>query len=100
LRDFLLSRQPENAKELARLGAAVRKLREERGLSQHEFAVAAGVGERRIRALEAGRLDPDYVLLVRLAKALGVRAGALVLRAEAPAGEERSPADPASEPPS
>jgi transcriptional regulator with XRE-family HTH domain len=77
-----LSRQPENAKELARLGAAVRKLREDRGLSQHELAIAASVGERRIRALEAGRLDPDYVLLVRLAKALGVRAAALVLQAE------------------
>jgi transcriptional regulator with XRE-family HTH domain len=93
LRDFLLPRQPENAKELARLGAAVRKLREERGLSQHELAVAAGVGERRIAALEAGRLDPDYVLLVRLAKALGVRAGALVIRAEGLSNEPRGPSD-------
>jgi transcriptional regulator with XRE-family HTH domain len=93
LRDFLLPRQPENAKELARLGTAVRKLREERGLSRHELAVAAEVGERRIRALEVGRLDLDYVLLVRLAKALGVRAGVLVSRAEELANEPRGPSD-------
>ena len=88
-----MSRQPKNAKELARLGAAVRQLREERGLSQHELAVAARVGERRIGALEAGRLDPDYVLLVRLAKALGVRPSALVLRAEGRASEGGGPTD-------
>lgn len=88
-----MPRQPENAKELARLGAAVRKLREERRLSQRELAAAARVGERRIRALEAGRLDPDYVLLVRVAKALGVRAGALVIRAEELATEGRGSSD-------
>jgi len=93
LRDFLLSRQLENAKELARLGTAVRELREERRLSRRDLAAAVGVGERRIQALEAGRLDPDYVLLVRVAKALGVRAAALVLRAEGGADEGQAPTD-------
>lgn len=91
-----MSRQPENAKELARLGIAVRALREERRLTRRELAAAAGVGERRIQALEAGRLDPDYVLLVRVAKALGVRAGALVLRAEGRADEGQAPTDSAT----
>jgi transcriptional regulator with XRE-family HTH domain len=77
-----LPRPPENPDELARLAAAVRELRTERRLAQHELAAAVGVGVRRIQALEAGGLDPDYVLLVRLAKALGVRPSALVLRAE------------------
>jgi transcriptional regulator with XRE-family HTH domain len=78
-----LSRHPQEAEELARLGQAIRELREQRGLSQSELEATVGVGERRIQALEDGRLDPDYVLLVRLAKALGVRPGALLLRAEA-----------------
>jgi transcriptional regulator with XRE-family HTH domain len=78
-----LSRHPQEAEELARLGQAIRELREQRGLSQSELEATVGVGGRRIQALEDGRLDPDYVLLVRLAKALGVRPGALLLRAEA-----------------
>jgi transcriptional regulator with XRE-family HTH domain len=93
LRDFLLSRQPENSRELARLGAAVRVLREERRLSRRELAAAAGIGERRIAALEAGALDADYVLLVRVAKALGVRPSALVLVAEGRASEGAGPTD-------
>ncbi|MGO9321788.1 MAG: helix-turn-helix transcriptional regulator [Solirubrobacteraceae bacterium] len=76
-----MPKRTQKTHELA-LGKAVRELREQRRLSQGELAAAVGVRERRIQALEAGRLDPDYVLLVRLAKALGVRAGALVIRAE------------------
>ena len=57
---------------------------------------AAGVPERRVRTLEEGRLDPDYVLLIRLAKALGVRPSALVRRAEGRASEGGGPADSVS----
>ena len=78
-----MSQSSQEAEELARLGQAIRELREQRGLSQSELEATVGVGKRRIQALEDGRLDPYYVLLVRLAKALGVRPGALLLRAEA-----------------
>lgn len=78
-----MSQHPQETEELARLGQAIRELREQRGLSQSELGATVGVGGRRIQALEDGRFDPDYVLLVRLAKALGVRPGALLLRAEA-----------------
>ena len=88
-----MPKQPENPEELARLASAVRELRKERRLSQQELAAAVGVGARRIQALEAGRLAPYYVLLVRVAKALGVRAGALVLRAEGRANEGQAPPD-------
>lgn len=88
-----MPKRPENPEELVRLAAAVRDLRKERGLSQQELAAAAGVAVRRIQALEMGRLDPDYVLLVRVAKALGVRAGALVLRAEGRTNEGQAPPD-------
>jgi transcriptional regulator with XRE-family HTH domain len=83
----------EQPDELARLGVAVRNLREECRLSPSELAGSAGVPEHRVRALEDGRLDPDYVLLVRLAKALGVRPSALVLRAEGRASEGGGPTD-------
>jgi len=77
-----LPERPPISPDLAVLGRAVREQREQRGLSQGELAASSGVQERRIIALEAGRLDPDFVLLFALARVLGVRAGALVLRAE------------------
>jgi transcriptional regulator with XRE-family HTH domain len=83
-----LPERPPISRDLALLGDAVREQRERRRLSQGELAAASGVQERRIRALEAGRLDPDFVLLFAIARVLGVRAGALVLRAEELAGKE------------
>ncbi|MCW3020352.1 MAG: Helix-turn-helix domain [Solirubrobacterales bacterium] len=88
-----MPRHLDQPDELARLGVAVRKLREECRLSRSELAGAAGIPERRMRALEDGRLDPDYVLLVRVAKALGVRPSALILRAEGRVGEGGGPTD-------
>jgi DNA-binding XRE family transcriptional regulator len=94
LRGFSLpASDSEKTKELALLGRVVRELREERHVSQVELAATAGVERRRLDALESGRLDPDYVLLVRLAKALGVEAGALVVRAEGLANEAGEPGD-------
>ena len=90
---FSLPKRTQKTHELALLGRVVRELREQRRMSQSELAAAVGAEERRIRALEAGQLDPDYVLLVRLAKALGVRAGALVIRAEELAQADRPSTD-------
>lgn len=78
--------------DLAVLGRAVHELRERRRLSESEVAAATGIDERRIQALETGQLDPDYVLLLALAKALGVTPVALVTRAEELARE--MPPDP------
>jgi transcriptional regulator with XRE-family HTH domain len=83
-----LPERPPKSPELALLGRAVREQRERCRLTQGELAAASGVQERRLKALEAGRLDPDFVLLFALARVLGVRAGDLVLRAEALAREE------------
>ncbi len=46
------------------------------------LAQTTGVAPTRIRALEAGTLDPDYGLLLVLAEGLGVSAAAFVLRSE------------------
>jgi transcriptional regulator with XRE-family HTH domain len=68
---------------LVALGGAVRLIREERGMNVHALAAAAGMTPAHLAALEAGRLDPDFDSVLRLADALGTCVSALVLRAEA-----------------
>jgi transcriptional regulator with XRE-family HTH domain len=68
--------------ELRTLGRAIRELRLQRGLSVEQLARAAEISRAELAALEAGRLDPDYRRLLRLATGLGVRPLALLLRVE------------------
>jgi transcriptional regulator with XRE-family HTH domain len=68
--------------DLRIVGAAFRKVREEHGLSVGGLASASGYSEARITAVEEGRRDPDYVMVVRLAKSIGVPSATFVLRAE------------------
>lgn len=68
---------------LARLGRAIREVREEQGLSERELADAVpGISLAGIRALEAGKRNLDYERHIRLARALGTTPGSLVVRAE------------------
>lgn len=64
--------------ELLRLGEAIRRVREHQQLSVAEMAARSGIAARRIRKVEAGRLDPTYDVLIALADGLGVRLSALV----------------------
>jgi transcriptional regulator with XRE-family HTH domain len=68
--------------DLLLLGRALRRLREQRRVSVDELAGAIDIPRQRIDALESGRLDPTYELLLALADGLGVRASALVILAE------------------
>jgi transcriptional regulator with XRE-family HTH domain len=68
--------------DLRVLGRAIRELREQRGLSVAAVAAAAGVSAAELTAIEAGRQDPGYRRMRRLAAALGVRARTLMLRVE------------------
>ena len=68
--------------ELRVLGRAVRGLREQRRLSLAALGAAAGIPEADLAAIEAGRLDPGYRRLRRLAAALGLNSTALLLRVE------------------
>jgi transcriptional regulator with XRE-family HTH domain len=77
-----LSERRQSQRDLFFLGQAIGQLREERGLSTNALAVAAGIERTRMQALEGGRLDPDYDLLLTLAEALGIRISAFVIRAE------------------
>jgi transcriptional regulator with XRE-family HTH domain len=57
-------------------------MREQRGMSADELAGATGIGRARLDALESGRLDPTYELLLALAEGLGIQPSALVTLAE------------------
>jgi transcriptional regulator with XRE-family HTH domain len=64
------------------LGRAVRAAREQRGLSADDLAAITGMARQRVDALEAGRLDPTYELLLTLADGLSVQPSTLVALAE------------------
>ncbi len=68
--------------DLLVLGRAVRRMREQQGMSADELAGATGMGRERVDALESGRLDPTYELLLALADGLGTQPSALVILAE------------------
>jgi transcriptional regulator with XRE-family HTH domain len=79
---FLLSESEQREQDLVILGQAVRWMRDQQGLSTSQLAAAANVEAQRIAALEAGRLDPTYELLLALAQGLGVQPSALIACAE------------------
>jgi transcriptional regulator with XRE-family HTH domain len=67
---------------LISLGRAVRSLREQQGLSAPDLAAAVDLPPAQIAALEAGRLDPEFELLLTLADSMEVRLSAFFVRAE------------------
>ena len=68
--------------DLLVLGRAVRRVREQRGISIDELAGAIDIRRQRIDALESGHLDPSYELLLAVAEGLGMQPSALVILAE------------------
>jgi transcriptional regulator with XRE-family HTH domain len=52
--------------ELARLGTALKALREERGLKQIEVASGADMTESQVSDIERGKNNPGWLLLIRL----------------------------------
>jgi transcriptional regulator with XRE-family HTH domain len=66
----------------AALGAAVRELREERGLSQEALGHAAGLHRNWIGGIERGERNPTFTSIVKVAAALDVSAAQLVAAAE------------------
>jgi transcriptional regulator with XRE-family HTH domain len=61
-----------------RVGVAVRRLREDRGLTQEQLANAAGLAARHVQKIEAGEVNVTLRTLVCLGTALGVDAGILL----------------------
>ncbi len=66
------ARQLANRPALKRLGTRVRRLRQDRGLSQEALADVAKVGRSYMSRIERGVRNCSTLHLVRLAKALDV----------------------------
>jgi transcriptional regulator with XRE-family HTH domain len=64
--------------ELTRFGQSIRQVREREGISVAELATRAGVDAQQIKALEAGRFDPPFDMMIALADGIGVRLSALI----------------------
>jgi transcriptional regulator with XRE-family HTH domain len=64
------------------LGRAIRETRTERGLSQEQVALDAGMEPSWLSHIESGRRNPSWGTIQRIAQALGVRVSSLALRAE------------------
>src|SRR6476646_4589166 len=74
-------RMPPRAKKAAEavaFGAAVRKRREAKGWTQERLAEVAGVSALQIGFCERGDNVPKLTLILRIARALGVRPGELL----------------------
>ena len=71
-----------------RLGLNLKRLREEQGFSQEGFADHCGLHRTYISGIERGVRNPTVLVLDKIAKALRVRAGALL--DEARVGTKRS----------
>jgi transcriptional regulator with XRE-family HTH domain len=80
--ELFLAESGDIDQNLLVLGLTVRRLREQRDASVEELARACDVDDERIEAIESGRLDPTYELLLALAEGLGVEASALVRLSE------------------
>ena len=58
--------------ELKLLGKAIRSLREEKGFSQDSFAYEVGLGRSYYGSLERGEINPSFMTLVKVTRALKV----------------------------
>lgn len=65
------------------LGGVLRRLREERGISQEALAVHAGLTGGTLTRLELGQSDPSWSTIRALAKALDVSLREIITAVEA-----------------
>ena len=63
---------------LKRVGARLRKARQEKGLSQEALAHAAGLDRSYVSGLERGEFNVSLVTLAKLARAAGVKISVLL----------------------
>lgn len=73
---------PPRADPQATLGEAVKRLREDRGLTQEALAHAAGVHPTWLSRLEGGALNPSWGMVARVAAGLGIELSELAKAAE------------------
>src|SRR5204862_1429673 len=79
---YCMTMRPEHQVLLASVGAAVRRLREERSFTRRDLARRSGVSERFLAELEAGEGNISVARLQDVARALGTSAGELLFAAQ------------------
>jgi len=55
-----------------KLGANIRKIREEKGLLQKELSKKVGIDPAYLSNIETGKMNPTVTTIEKIAKALGV----------------------------
>jgi transcriptional regulator with XRE-family HTH domain len=65
-------------KILLKFGARLKKLRQERGLSQRELSQNCAIDHSKIGKMERGLINPTLVTIVELAKGLNVHPSELL----------------------
>ncbi len=71
-----LNKQQE--KQLKKLAARIREVRESKGLTLQEVAHAIGKDRQSIHRLEKGEFNPSYIYLTEVCKGLGIELSELV----------------------
>jgi transcriptional regulator with XRE-family HTH domain len=66
------------APEAVAFGAKVRQVRTKRKLTQEALAEAAGIAAIQVGFIERGENVPKLTMILKLARALGVRPGSLI----------------------
>lgn len=61
-----------------RLGANIRRLRLEKGLSQEDYAFEVGIHRTYVSDIERGTRNPTVTIIEKLASAFGVAPGRLL----------------------
>ena len=67
-----MTRREDRRPEAELFGATVRRIREQRGLSQDRLCDAAGLSQRYLSALERGENSPTLTVILQLCDALAV----------------------------
>jgi transcriptional regulator with XRE-family HTH domain len=67
-----VTRREDRRPEAELFGAAVRRVREQRGISQNRLCEAAGLSQRYLSALERGENSPTLTVILELCQALDV----------------------------
>src|SRR5438105_10874699 len=80
---------PEHQVLLSAVGAAVRRLRDDRAMTRRDLAERSGVSERFLAELESGQGNISVARLQDVARALGSSAGELLYAAQHERGERR-----------
>jgi transcriptional regulator with XRE-family HTH domain len=62
----------DKEKLLVELGLRVKRIREEKGLSQTQLANSIGKDQPSVNRLEKGKINPSYVYLLEICDGLGV----------------------------